>query len=100
MPTNQLIATKKGLTQTSSLTTYINPFSTNVLLLYLLKTSENLRFFMFSGGIQWDIGWKWVNKDYWNSDITHTLIEIRLSHMTDDGKLEIKHSLGKTSLLD
>ena len=49
MPTNQLIATKKGLTQTSSLTTYINPFSTNVLLLYLLKTSENLRFFMFQG---------------------------------------------------
>ena len=28
----------------SSLLNLINPFSTNVLLLYLLKTSENLRF--------------------------------------------------------
>ena len=30
----------------------INPFSTNVPLLYPLKTSENTRFLMLSGGIE------------------------------------------------
>ena len=31
---------------------FLNPFSTNVSFLYPLKTSENRRFLMFSGGVE------------------------------------------------
>ena len=34
----------------------INPFITNVPILYPLKTPENLGFLLFSGGIRWKHG--------------------------------------------
>lgn len=39
----------------------------------------------------------YVNKELGNFDITHTLIEISLSKLTDDEKLETKYPLGKVS---
>ena len=44
--------------ETPAHTKSINPFSTNVPLLYPLKKKENLRF-------HWNIGWKWINMDIW-----------------------------------
>ena len=39
----------------------------------------------------------YINRELKNSDITHTLVDIRLSLLTVDGKLEIKYPSGKTS---
>ena len=38
------------------------PFHTAGLFLYPLKTSKNQRFLMFPGGIERDLGMKWVKK--------------------------------------
>ena len=40
----------------------INPFHATGLFLYPLKTSENVKFLMFSGGIERD---QWHKMDYW-----------------------------------
>ena len=42
----------------------------------------------------------YINKEIGKSDITYTLIEARLSGLTDDGKIEIKYLFGKNVLLD
>ena len=39
----------------------------------------------------------YINRELKNSDITDTLVDIRLSLLTVDGKLEIKYPSGKTS---
>ena len=39
---------------------------------------------------------EYINRELRNSDITQTLVETRLSLLTVDGKLEIKHPSGKT----
>ena len=46
------IVSNKGIRYISTGRAVLNPFSTNVLLLYPLKTSENWGFLMFSGGIE------------------------------------------------
>ena len=38
----------------------------------------------------------YINRELRNSDITHTLVETRLSRLTADGELEIKCPFGKT----
>ena len=40
---------------------------------------------------------EYINRELKNSDITHTLVDTRLSLLTVDGKLEIKYPSGKTS---
>ena len=40
---------------------------------------------------------EYINRELKNSDITHTLVDTRLSFLTVDGKLEIKYPPGKTS---
>ena len=39
---------------------------------------------------------EYINRELKNSDITHTLVDSRLSLLTVDGKLEIKYPSGKT----
>ena len=38
---------------------------------------------------------EYINRELKNSDITHTLVDTRLSFLTVDGKLEIKYPPGK-----
>ena len=40
---------------------------------------------------------EYMNRELKNSDITHTLVDTRLSLLIVDGKLEIKYSSGKMS---
>ena len=40
---------------------------------------------------------EYINRELKNSDITHTLVNTRLTLLTVDGKLEIKYPSGKTS---
>ena len=40
---------------------------------------------------------EYINRELRNSDITHTLVETKLSLSTVDGKLEIKCPFGKAS---
>ena len=47
----------------------LNPFNVTDLFLYPLKTSENLWFVMFSGGIEKDKWHKWVNQRSWKFSV-------------------------------